>query len=111
MQPLVQHRIDWLDSVDHWTIDATRFIVRYVLLYVHVSSPRTRSLYNNFLQGPIPSTIGQLTALSYMYVIALSIELVRLLIFLASRQGSSQQLVGWVDSRDNWTNDCPQHIV
>jgi hypothetical protein len=84
--------IDWVDSVDDWTIDGTHLVVRvrgdYYYVGAHASGFARRSLGGNQLTSSIPSTIGQLTALRELYVFVLTIFMSELT-FLASHAGIS----------------------
>jgi hypothetical protein len=66
-QELFEQRANGSDSVDHWTIDGTQSLVRYRVLYDDLTSLAShRTLSSNKLTGEIPSTFGQLTALTVL---------------------------------------------
>jgi hypothetical protein len=105
--------VDKLDSVDDWTIDSTHYIVRVrvddSVSGAHLSVVARRGLHINQLTSSIPSTIGQLTALTSLYVFVLTIT-VSELTFLDS-QGSFWKPVDKLDSVDDWTIDGTPRIV
>jgi hypothetical protein len=72
-----QKPVDRLDSVDDWTIDGASVLVRVRVdcygVGAHASRFARRYLYENKLASSIPPTIGQLTALQYLYVFLLTI--------------------------------------
>jgi hypothetical protein len=76
----------------------------------HVSGFARRNLSDNQLTSSIPSTIGQLTALSLLYVFVLTIPC-RSSRFWLRTQGRLQQPVDKLDSVDDWTIDGTHCIV
>jgi hypothetical protein len=71
---LIQQSLDGNDSVTYRSTDCAHHVVRSPRANdanLTVSPPH-RSLYKNQLTGTIPSSIGQLTALTYMFVCARS---------------------------------------
>jgi hypothetical protein len=106
--------IDWVDSVDDWTIDGTHLVVRvrgdYYYVGAHVSGFARRDLNNNQLTSSIPSTIGQLTALTVLYVFVLTIQC-RSSRFSLRTQVPQQQPVVKFDSDDDWSIDGTHFIV
>jgi hypothetical protein len=79
-----------------------------------LSSPfasHTRSLASNQLSEHIPSTIGQLTALTVLYVVLLTIQRLSSPSCLLSQQGFVQQQVVRADSRNDWTIDVSLFVV
>lgn len=70
MQESFQQPVDGPNSVNDWTTDCARVIVScrvdFAMLELTLSY---RGLVGNQLIGPIPSTIGQLTSLTALYVV------------------------------------------
>jgi hypothetical protein len=118
-QECLQQSVDRTDSFIDWTIDGTHSLVHgflVVLLFVngcvtsaHLSLSRRihRNLHNNNLSGQIPSMIGQLTALTYLFVIALMV----FILFTLFAKGFKQQPIGRTDSSDNWAVDSSHFVV
>jgi hypothetical protein len=68
-QGLAQQQLDWLDIVDDWAIECTHFIVRCRVRDSTIALTTRRYLFSNEMTGTVPTTIGQLTALSFLYVV------------------------------------------
>jgi hypothetical protein len=114
LQGLVGPPFDWVDSVDYWTIDGTHYIVRvrvdYYGVETHASGFARRNLQSNQLTSSIPSTIGQLTALTSLYVGMLTLQCWNSHFWLRT-QDSCRQPVDKLDSVDDWTIDGTHYIV
>jgi hypothetical protein len=74
LQEFEQLSIDWNTFIDDWAIDGAHFLVsRRVGGFSNLLDVRSpaigcfrRSLSDNQVSGTIPSTIGQLTALTFL---------------------------------------------
>jgi hypothetical protein len=73
-QGLVRTSIDWVDSVDDWTINGNHCVVRFRVDNTVSELTSLRSLATNLLTREIPSTVGQLMALTHLYFIVLSCQ-------------------------------------
>jgi hypothetical protein len=106
--------VDKFDSVDDWTIDGTHLLVRVrvdysVGAYASCFFAR-RDVSNNQFTSSIPSTIGQLTALTFLYVFVLTIQC-RNSRFWLRTQGPCWQPVDKFDSVDDWTSVKSHYLV
>jgi hypothetical protein len=71
-QDPAQQQSDRTDPIDNWKIDVARLLVCCCWLTFHRRAHTDfsrRVTYNNRLVGPIPTEIGQLTALTVLYVV------------------------------------------
>lgn len=111
MQGVFREQIDRVHSRDHWTIDRTQSIVRYLSFHNSLRSTllirNTRYLHANQFTGQIPETVGQLTALLTLYIVMLTIHRRNSPVL----QESSHQRVDRTGSLDDWTIDEPDIFV
>jgi hypothetical protein len=73
LQELANQPIDWVDSRDDRTIDSAHLFVRCRIdLSASSLTVFARALNDNMLTGELPSTIGQLSALTFLCVFEFS---------------------------------------
>lgn len=86
-----------IDSRDDWTTGDAQCLVRW-RYHVEANLLHTRYLHSNQLTGPIPSTIGQIKALNFLFVVFDDSSVIRIHSSCFSRHLYDNQLVGPIPS-------------